>query len=157
MNSSKKRTKNFCPSWLGQKSKFSSSSFGRIDNTRISFWDYLTFGTKTAKLLDAATELPLLLSSNTDRSTSLFSWNNKLIPFFRGKIRPNYCGLASTPVPRSKKIGIYIYSNFIWSIIKLTNTYSFSCHCWKLQLNKICISKKFKGRCLKIRGEGWFT
>ena len=35
-NSSKKRTKNVCPSRLGQKFKFSSSFFGRID-TNISF------------------------------------------------------------------------------------------------------------------------
>ena len=42
-NSSKKQTKNFWPSRLGQKSKFSSSFFGRIEDTKISFWDYLTF------------------------------------------------------------------------------------------------------------------
>ena len=38
-NSSKRRTKNFCPNRLGQKFKFSSSFFGRIEDTRISFWD----------------------------------------------------------------------------------------------------------------------
>ena len=36
-NSSKKRTKNFCPSRLGQKLEFSSSFFGRIENTKMSF------------------------------------------------------------------------------------------------------------------------
>jgi hypothetical protein len=36
-NSSKKRTKNFCPSSLGQKPKLSSSFFGRIEDTKISF------------------------------------------------------------------------------------------------------------------------
>ena len=36
-NSSKKRTKNFCPSRLGQKLKFSSSFFGRIEDTKMSF------------------------------------------------------------------------------------------------------------------------
>ena len=38
-NSSKKRTKNFCPSRLGQKFEFSSSFFGRIEDTKISFRD----------------------------------------------------------------------------------------------------------------------
>jgi hypothetical protein len=38
-NSSKKRTKNVCPSRLSQKSKFSSSFFGRIDDTKIPFQD----------------------------------------------------------------------------------------------------------------------
>ena len=42
-NSSKKRTKNFCPSRLGQKLKFSSSFFGRIEDIKIYFRDYLTF------------------------------------------------------------------------------------------------------------------
>jgi hypothetical protein len=36
-NSSKKRTKNFCPSRLGQKLTFSSSFFGRIEDGGISF------------------------------------------------------------------------------------------------------------------------
>ena len=39
----KKRTKNFCPCGLGQKFKFSSSFFGRIEDTKISFRDWLTF------------------------------------------------------------------------------------------------------------------
>ena len=38
-NSSKKRTENFCPRRLGQKLKFSSSFFGRIEDTKISFRD----------------------------------------------------------------------------------------------------------------------
>ena len=38
-NSSKKRTINFCPCRLGQKLKFSSSFFGRIEDTKISFRD----------------------------------------------------------------------------------------------------------------------
>ena len=38
-NSPKKRTKNFCPSRLGQKLTFSSSFFGRIEDTKISFRD----------------------------------------------------------------------------------------------------------------------
>ena len=38
-NSSKKRTKNFCPSRLGQKLKISSSFFGRMEDTQISFRD----------------------------------------------------------------------------------------------------------------------
>ena len=38
-NSSKKRTKKFCPSRLGQKFKFLSSFFGRIEDTKISFQD----------------------------------------------------------------------------------------------------------------------
>ena len=38
-NSSKKRTKNFCPSRLGQKLTLSSSFFGRIEDTKISFRD----------------------------------------------------------------------------------------------------------------------
>ena len=42
-NSSKKRTKSFCPSRLGQKFEFSSLFFGRIEDTQISFRDYLTF------------------------------------------------------------------------------------------------------------------
>ena len=42
-NSPKKRTKNFCPSRLGQKLTFSSSFFGRIEDTKISFRDELTF------------------------------------------------------------------------------------------------------------------
>ena len=42
-NSPKKRTKNFCPSRLGQKLTFLSSFFGRIEDTKISFWDQLTF------------------------------------------------------------------------------------------------------------------
>ena len=33
-NSFKKRTKNFCPSRLGQKLKFSSCFFGRIEETK---------------------------------------------------------------------------------------------------------------------------
>jgi len=37
-NSSKKRTKNFCPR-LGQKLKFLSSFFGRIEDIKISFRD----------------------------------------------------------------------------------------------------------------------
>ena len=36
-NSSKKRTKNVCPSRLGQKFKFSSSFFGRIEDTQKTF------------------------------------------------------------------------------------------------------------------------
>ena len=36
-NSSKKRTKNFYPSKLGQKFKFSSSLFGRIEDTKKTF------------------------------------------------------------------------------------------------------------------------
>ena len=36
-NSSKKRTKNFCPSWLGQKFEFSSSFYGRIEDTKKPF------------------------------------------------------------------------------------------------------------------------
>ena len=39
----KKGTKNFYPSRIGQKFKFSSSFFGRIEDTKISFRDYLTF------------------------------------------------------------------------------------------------------------------
>ena len=35
-NSPKKRTKNFCPSKLGQKLSFSSSVFWRIEDTKIS-------------------------------------------------------------------------------------------------------------------------
>ena len=35
----KKRTENVCNSRLGQKSKFSSSFFGRIDDTKIPFRD----------------------------------------------------------------------------------------------------------------------
>ena len=38
-NSPKKRTKNFCPSSLGQKLTFSSPFFGRIEDTKISFRD----------------------------------------------------------------------------------------------------------------------
>ena len=38
-NSPKKRTKNFCPSRLGQKLTFSSSFSGRIEDTKISFRD----------------------------------------------------------------------------------------------------------------------
>ena len=38
-NSPKRRTKNFCPSRLGQKLAFSSSFFERIEDTRISFRD----------------------------------------------------------------------------------------------------------------------
>ena len=38
-NSPKKRPKNFCPSRLGQKLTFSSSFFGRIEDTKISFRD----------------------------------------------------------------------------------------------------------------------
>ena len=38
-NSPKKRTKNFCPSRLGQKLTFSSSFFGRIEDTKVSFRD----------------------------------------------------------------------------------------------------------------------
>jgi hypothetical protein len=38
-NSPKKRTKNFCPSRLGQKLTFSSSFFGRIEDTKSSFRD----------------------------------------------------------------------------------------------------------------------
>ena len=40
-NSPKKRTKHFCPSRLGQKLTFSSSFFGRIEDTKISFRDWL--------------------------------------------------------------------------------------------------------------------
>ena len=36
-NSPKKRTKNFCPSRLGQKLTFSKLFFGRIEDTKISF------------------------------------------------------------------------------------------------------------------------
>ena len=36
-NSSNKRTKNFCPSRLGQKLKFLGSFFGRIEDTKMSF------------------------------------------------------------------------------------------------------------------------
>ena len=35
----KNRTENVCNSRLGQKSKFSSSFFGRIDDTKIPFRD----------------------------------------------------------------------------------------------------------------------
>jgi hypothetical protein len=42
-NSSKKRTKNFCPSRLGQEFEFSSSFFGRIEDTKKTFWNWLTF------------------------------------------------------------------------------------------------------------------
>ena len=38
-NSPKKRTKNFCPSRLGQKLTFSTSFFGGIADTRFSFRD----------------------------------------------------------------------------------------------------------------------
>ena len=41
-NSPKKRTKNFCPSRLGQNLTFSSSFFGRIEDTKISFRDFLS-------------------------------------------------------------------------------------------------------------------
>ena len=36
-NSSKKRTKNFCPSRLGQKFEFSSLFFGRVEDTKFPF------------------------------------------------------------------------------------------------------------------------
>ena len=36
-NSSKKQTKNFCHSRQGQKLRFSSSLFGRIEDTKTSF------------------------------------------------------------------------------------------------------------------------
>ena len=36
-NSSKKRTKNFCPNKLRQKLTFSSSFFGRIEDIKVSF------------------------------------------------------------------------------------------------------------------------
>ena len=39
LNSLKKQTKNFCPSRLGQNLTFSSSLFGRIEDTKISFRD----------------------------------------------------------------------------------------------------------------------
>ena len=39
----KKSTKNFCPCKLGQKLKFSSSVFERIEDIKISFWNQLTF------------------------------------------------------------------------------------------------------------------
>ena len=42
-NSPKKWTKNFCPSSLGQKLIFSSSFFGRIEDTKIYFRNWLTF------------------------------------------------------------------------------------------------------------------
>ena len=46
-NSSKKWTKNCCPSRLGQKSTFSSSFFGRIERFtglyKNFFWKYATF------------------------------------------------------------------------------------------------------------------
>ena len=42
-NSSKRRTKNFFSSRLGKNKKKSSSFFGRIEDTKISFRDYLTF------------------------------------------------------------------------------------------------------------------
>ena len=38
-NSPKKRTKNFCPSRLGQKLTFSISFFGRIKDIKIAFRD----------------------------------------------------------------------------------------------------------------------
>ena len=42
-SSPKKRTKNVCPSRLGQKFEFSSSFFGRIEDTRKAFRNQLTF------------------------------------------------------------------------------------------------------------------
>ena len=39
-NSSKKRTKNFCPSRLGQKFKFSRMFFGRIEDTKKTFGNW---------------------------------------------------------------------------------------------------------------------
>ena len=48
-NSSKKRTKNFGPSRLGQKFEFSRLFFGRIEDTKISFRDYLTFSSGNFK------------------------------------------------------------------------------------------------------------
>ena len=42
-NSSKKRTKIFCPSRLGQKLKLLGSFFGRIEETKMSFQNWLTF------------------------------------------------------------------------------------------------------------------
>jgi hypothetical protein len=38
-NSSEKQNKKFCPTRLGQKLKFSSSLFGRIEDTKIFFRD----------------------------------------------------------------------------------------------------------------------
>ena len=38
-NSPKKRTKNFCPSRLGQNFEFSRSFFGRIGDTKKMFWN----------------------------------------------------------------------------------------------------------------------
>ena len=37
LNSSKKRSKNFCPRKLGQKVEFSSSFFGRIEDIKKTF------------------------------------------------------------------------------------------------------------------------
>ena len=42
-NSPNKQTKNFCPSRLGQKFEFSSSYFGRIEDTKKTFRNQLTF------------------------------------------------------------------------------------------------------------------
>ena len=63
-NSPKKWTKNFCPSRLGQKLTFSSSFFGRIEDTKISFRDYLTFTT---------INLSLLINMGIRKSSNLFS------------------------------------------------------------------------------------
>ena len=42
-NSSKKQTKHFCLSRLGQKFAFLSWFFGRIEDTKNTFRNYLTF------------------------------------------------------------------------------------------------------------------
>ena len=44
-NSSKNRTKDFCPSRIGQKLQFSSLFFERIEETKRTFQNKLTFST----------------------------------------------------------------------------------------------------------------
>ena len=50
LNSSKKRTKNFCPSSWGNILEKFRSFFGRIENKIICFWNYLTFSADHSEL-----------------------------------------------------------------------------------------------------------
>ena len=98
-NSSKKRTKDFCPSRLGQKLEFSSSFFGRIESTKRTFRNKLTFSSTQVYLLTSICYLLTYCYDNyvlqwwvefNDELNSTMSWVGCLLKYLQQKIAKSF-------------------------------------------------------------------
>ena len=95
-NSSKKQTKNFYLSRLGQKLKFSCSFFGRIEDTKKTFRNWVPFnaGLENSNLHKTFTDI--CLSSSWRSSGS--HWNSKACKVGSSRICAGACDYETRPV-----------------------------------------------------------